>query len=142
YGLQSIGLDGFSAPLTDIRSMASAYISEIRNVQPHGPYYLGGRSFGGTAAVEIARQLRADGEEIAMLAIFDSYPKGWQKLCKPDEARVYRRRFLRLRLRRHFEIWLRLGLIEKIRYASIKIRYKSRKVKTLIWQLTRKFRVS
>ena len=76
YGLQSIGLDGLSTPLTDIKSMAAAYTSEIREVQQHGPYYIGGRSFGGTVAYEIARQLRSEGEEIAMLAIFDSYPKG------------------------------------------------------------------
>ena len=138
YGLQSIGLDGRSEPLTDIRSMAAAYISEIREVQPHGPYYLGGRSFGGSVAFEIAGQLRDDGEDIAMLAIFDSYPKGWLKLYTPDEARDYRRRFLRLRLKRHLQIWLRLGMLDKLRYAAIKIGYKSRKITNWTSQTFRK----
>src|SRR5205807_9566666 len=93
-----------------------------------------------TVAFEIARQLRNEGEEIAMLAIFDSYPKGWLKLCTPDEARGYRRQFLRLRARRHLEIWLKLGTLDKLRYASTKIGYKSRKLRNLAWELVRKVR--
>ena len=138
YGLQSIGLDGHAKPLTDIRSMAAAYIREIREVQPHGPYYLGGRSFGGSIAFEIASQLRDEGEDIAMLAIFDSYPKGWLKLYTPDEARDYRRRFLRLRLKRHLQIWLRLGMLDKLRYGAIKIGYKSRKIRNRTRQIFRR----
>lgn len=136
YGLQSIGMDGRSAPLTDIQSMAAQYIREIRDVQPKGPYYLGGRSFGGTVAHEMACQLRNEGEDVALLAMFDSFPKGWLKLCTPDEARSFQGRFLRLRLQRHLRIWLGLGLSDGLRYAATKVRYKSRKIKRLIRQLT------
>lgn len=134
YGLQSVGLDGNSAPITEIRAMAAVYIGEIKAVQPKGPYYLGGRSFGGTVAFEMARQLRAEGEKIALLAIFDSYPKGWQKLCTTETAREYSRQFMRLRIQRHLDLWLRLGLIEKLQYAVSKIRYKSKKLKNLFWR--------
>jgi amino acid adenylation domain-containing protein len=140
YGLQSVGLDGRSSPLTDIRSMAAAYLSEIKSVQPNGPYYLGGRSFGGTVAYEMARQLKSEGEEVALLAIFDSYPKGWQKLYPVEVARSYSRRFLRLRLERHLRVWMRLGTIEKIRYASSKIGYKSKKFKNVLWRIVQKVR--
>jgi amino acid adenylation domain-containing protein len=74
YGLQSQGLDGNSPCLTNIEAMASHYIAEMRTVQPHGPYCLGGFSFGGLVAYEIAQQLRAAGEEVGLLVLFDTYP--------------------------------------------------------------------
>jgi len=72
YGLQAQGLDGSCAPLTRIDSMAAHYVEEMRTVQPRGPYSLGGYSGGGTIALEMAQQLRASGEEVALLAMFDS----------------------------------------------------------------------
>jgi thioesterase domain-containing protein len=74
YGLQSQGLDGKNPCLTSIDEMASHYISEMRGVQPHGPYFLGGFSFGGLVAYEIAQQLRAAGEDVGLLVLFDTYP--------------------------------------------------------------------
>ena len=52
--------------------MAAFYLKEIREIQPNGPYYLGGYSFGGTVAYEMAQQLAAAGEKVAMLAMFDT----------------------------------------------------------------------
>jgi thioesterase domain-containing protein len=54
--------------------MAALYIEEIRRVQPAGPYRLGGWSLGGVIAFEMARQLAAAGEEVALLALLDSSP--------------------------------------------------------------------
>jgi thioesterase domain-containing protein len=54
--------------------MATDYIEQIRSVQPAGPYYLLGWSFGGIPGHEIAVQLQAAGEEIAALIIMDAYP--------------------------------------------------------------------
>ena len=138
YGLQSLGLDGKSAPLTDIGEMAAAYLKEIRQIQPAGPYYLGGRSFGGTVAYEMARQLDEQGEEIALLAIFDSYPKGWLKLCSEVEARRYKKEFLQLRIKRHLENWKKLDLVGKAHYFLDKAQYKKRKYKNFLWQCASK----
>jgi amino acid adenylation domain-containing protein len=74
YGLQSQGLDGENPCITSIEAMASHYLSEIRSVQPRGPYFLGGFSFGGLVAYEIAQQLRAAGESVGLLVLFDTYP--------------------------------------------------------------------
>ncbi|MGH9499164.1 MAG: non-ribosomal peptide synthetase [Terriglobales bacterium] len=74
YGLQSQGLDGKSPCFTSIEAMASHYIAEMRSVQPRGPYFLGGFSFGGLVGYEISQQLRAAGEEVALLVLFDTYP--------------------------------------------------------------------
>jgi phthiocerol/phenolphthiocerol synthesis type-I polyketide synthase E len=78
YGLQSQGLDGVSPPLTTIEAMASLYVEEIRKAFPHGPYYLGGYCMGGTVAFEVAQQLSAQGEQIALLALFDTM--NWSKV--------------------------------------------------------------
>jgi thioesterase domain-containing protein/acyl carrier protein len=72
YGLQSQGLDGKQQPLRTIEDMARHYIQEIQTIQPHGPYFLTGYSFGGLVAFEMAQQLRAAGEEIGLLALLDS----------------------------------------------------------------------
>ena len=78
YGLQSQGLDGSLPPLTVVEDMAALYLKEIRRVQPHGPYFLGGYCGGGTIAYEAAQQLQADGERVALLAMFDTM--NWSKI--------------------------------------------------------------
>jgi amino acid adenylation domain-containing protein len=72
YGLQSQGLDGKQQPFGSIEDMAKHYIQEIQTVQPHGPYFLTGYSFGGLVAFEMAQQLQAKGKEIGLLALLDS----------------------------------------------------------------------
>ena len=72
YALQPRGLDGTEEPLADIATMAAHYIEEMRSVQPEGPYALGGLCFGGIVAFEMAQQLRAKGEAVALVALLDS----------------------------------------------------------------------
>lgn len=72
YGLQARGLDGSQSPLTRIEEMAEHYLEAIRAAQPAGPYLLGGWSMGGVVAFEMARQLGARGERVAMLALVDA----------------------------------------------------------------------
>ena len=72
YGLQAEGLDGAPIDHPTIPSMADFYLEEMRRVQPHGPYFFGGYSFGGVVAFEMAQQLCAAGEEVALLVLFDS----------------------------------------------------------------------
>jgi amino acid adenylation domain-containing protein len=76
YGLQAQGLDGATPRHNTVEKMARHYIIEIRSVQPNGPYLLGGLCFGGKVAFEMAQQLRAQQEEIALLALIDSYAPG------------------------------------------------------------------
>jgi thioesterase domain-containing protein/acyl carrier protein len=73
YGLQAQGMEGKTPILTRVEDMAARYLQEIRAVHPHGPYYLGGLCFGGWVAYEMAQQLRAQSEEVGLLAMFDSY---------------------------------------------------------------------
>jgi amino acid adenylation domain-containing protein len=73
YGLQSPELSYGGEPHRSVEGMAAHYIEQIRLVQPQGPYQLGGWSFGGVVAFEMARQLQTEGEIVELLALFDSY---------------------------------------------------------------------
>jgi acyl carrier protein len=96
YGLQSQGLDGTTPPLTQVADMAALYVKEIRRVQPHGPYYLGGYCLGGAIAFEMAQQLQADGEPVALVALFDTMefsrvqlPSFWENLYYNAERLLF-----------------------------------------------------
>ncbi len=92
YAFESAGLDGKSEPFATIEEMAACFISNMKKVQPHGPYHLGGHSFGGKVAFEMAQQLRWEGEVVALLAIFEAPAPGGgitQEALGWDDARWY-----------------------------------------------------
>jgi len=89
YGLQAKGLDGRGPFHTFIEDMAADYIKEIRELQPEGPYYLGGYCMGGTIAFEMAQQLLKQGQTIGLLAMFDTY-SSWLFAPK-THIRLYQR---------------------------------------------------
>ncbi|GCF08365.1 non-ribosomal peptide synthetase [Dictyobacter arantiisoli] len=64
-----------------LEGIALYYIAAIKEVQPQGPYQIGGWSAGGQIAYELAQQLQKQGEEVRLLALIDSKPP------KPDERR-------------------------------------------------------
>jgi nonribosomal peptide synthetase DhbF len=92
YGLQARSLLERGALPDSIDDVAADYLGLIRQVQPVGPYNLIGWSFGGLVAHSMATQLQAMGEEVATLALLDSYPARGEELSHgnggavPDEA--------------------------------------------------------
>jgi 3-oxoacyl-(acyl-carrier-protein) synthase/thioesterase domain-containing protein len=72
YGVDSSNKNSvyFTKTMEDLGNL---YLSHIREIQPQGPYYLGGWSLGGTIAYEIAQQLSAKGENVSKLYLLDSY---------------------------------------------------------------------
>ncbi|MDJ0598488.1 MAG: amino acid adenylation domain-containing protein [Crocosphaera sp.] len=72
YALQAPGMDGQKSPYTSIPDLASYYIEAVKTIQPCGPYLLGGHSFGGLVALEMAQQLHKQGQAIALLVIMDT----------------------------------------------------------------------
>jgi amino acid adenylation domain-containing protein len=74
YGLQAAALYGENHICNRMEDIAACYIDEMRRVQPHGPYYLGGWCTGGTIAFEISQQLKQQGQEVGLLALLDSHP--------------------------------------------------------------------
>jgi thioesterase domain-containing protein len=69
FGLQARGLDGREEPFDRIEPMAERYVAAVREAQPRGPYRLGGYSFGGLVAFEMAQQLARAGEPVSLLAV-------------------------------------------------------------------------
>jgi natural product biosynthesis luciferase-like monooxygenase protein len=119
YALQAQGVDGVLEPLTSFEQMATNYVEEIRGVQPHGPYRLGGDCLGGVLALEMARQLRAQGEDVALVAMFDSFhPRYRPYLPRPLYELLHR---LRLLFGFNLSNVRRLPRAEKIAYIRVKL---------------------
>lgn len=110
YGLQPQGLDGKQVPHNRFEDMATHYIREIHSIQPEGPYFLGGYSMGACVALEMAQQLHAQGQKVALLALFDAHGPEWIKLL-PFHTRVSR----------HLANLLRLQPKEKLSYVKKKL---------------------
>jgi thioesterase domain-containing protein/acyl carrier protein len=73
YGLQARGVFGAGRPDQTIEAIAGHCIEAMRTAQPKGPYLLAGFSSGGVIAFEVAQQLSATGEQVALLALLDTY---------------------------------------------------------------------
>ncbi|MCB0178339.1 MAG: amino acid adenylation domain-containing protein [Anaerolineae bacterium] len=73
YGLQPMSLNAGQEFMFDrVDAIAAQLIKEVQNIQPEGPYLLGGRCFGGIVAYEMARQLTDQGQQVNFLALFDT----------------------------------------------------------------------
>ncbi len=114
YGLHSIGLDGERAPLEKVETIAAHFLSEIREVQPSGPYHMAGVCVGGIVAYEMGRQLRAGGESVAPVILIDTWPP--ESIDPELQQAAAQRSFWARRLRQHYEELRRRGAKEQIRY--------------------------
>lgn len=93
YALQARGLDGKEAPHTSIEAMAADYLNFVTEIQPSGPYFLGGYSAGGLVAFEMARLLQSRGQTIELLVLFDSYlhPHSLSPVIAPHQRSAWMR---------------------------------------------------
>jgi len=73
YALQALGIKEGQEPLTRVEDMASLYLAAVREVQPQSPYILMGWSFGGMVALQMAHELKTQGEQVAFLGLLDTY---------------------------------------------------------------------
>ncbi len=97
YGLQSAGLSGSDQPLTSIEAMAGRNVEAVREVQPRGPYYLGGRCWGAVVALEMAHQLIAVGEPVGLLCLMNVTPYDFPGLVSgASRRRFWHRRCLKM----------------------------------------------
>jgi amino acid adenylation domain-containing protein len=86
YGLQSIGLDGRDKPFTEVERAAHLYVTEIREIQPRGPYFVMGTCTGGVFAYEIAQQLTQDGETVVLAIVESWHPRSYRRSALPMRA--------------------------------------------------------
>lgn len=85
-GIEARGVDGREPPFESVAEMAAHYVALVRGRQPHGPVWLSGMSFGGNVALEMATLLRARGEDVAFVGLFDSFGPGF-----PRETNLFTR---------------------------------------------------
>jgi amino acid adenylation domain-containing protein len=71
-------LDGELTPVNGIEDMARNYIRAMQTIQPQGPYFLGGHSYGGNVAFEMAQQLVQQGHVVALLVVIDASASTFQ----------------------------------------------------------------
>ena len=82
YAVAPLLTDAEHRPLVGMERIADLMVEAVREHQPSGPYRLGGFSFGGLIALEMAQQLRMDGELVETLflieAVYDEryWPRG------------------------------------------------------------------
>ncbi|MBP5974432.1 amino acid adenylation domain-containing protein, partial [Brasilonema sp. CT11] len=122
YGLQPHGLDGKQPPYTRVEDMAAHYIKEIQTIQPNGPYYLAGYSFGGTIAFEMAQQLHSQGQKVGCLVILDTCRPGYEKRL-PFHKRIFLHLNNLLQLGPTY-LWQKLAGWREWGTYSLKARYK------------------
>ena len=72
WGLKARGAGTAEPPHKTVSEMAADYLTEIRVLQPAGPYFIAGECVGGICAHEIACQLRDSGEQIGSLILLDT----------------------------------------------------------------------
>jgi polyketide synthase PksJ len=87
YGLQDPSIASGRLLYDSLNAMAEAYLSAIKKIQPTGPYYLMGYSFGGTLLFEIAHKLQKHNEKIALLSLIDSWPVFSEKQYQEEHVK-------------------------------------------------------
>jgi thioesterase domain-containing protein len=79
--IEARGLDSTSDPDHDMETLVRHYVDRVRTVQPNGPYFLLGHSFGGAVVLEMAQRILATQERVACLILLDTpLPKRYWSL--------------------------------------------------------------
>ncbi|MBL7479558.1 amino acid adenylation domain-containing protein [Legionella bononiensis] len=99
YGLQDPGLEHHEFFFKNLEEMASTYIKAIQKIQHHGPYLIGGASFGSTVAIEIARQFQEMNEPIKAIISLD----GWAEYPALQRNEEHFKEFMREQNKRILE---------------------------------------
>ncbi len=117
YLVQARGLDGVEPLPTSMEEMVADYVTQVRSVQPAGPYHLLGWSSGGTLAHAMAVRLQRQHETVSLVVSLDGYPPGpfYAGVNAPDIV-PERERFA---LRGLMEAYLRAGASEHVEAAAI-----------------------
>jgi amino acid adenylation domain-containing protein len=100
-----------------IEEIAALQIEIIRKIQPEGPYFLGGWCRAGVIAYEIAQQLRAQGEEVGLIVLFESWSPTHLTRYSKAKARQARMSLELWRLRLHASTLLHMNSREALSYA-------------------------
>jgi thioesterase domain-containing protein/acyl carrier protein len=97
YGLELVLSGTKTTPSIRMEQTAAGCLREILELQPAGPYFLAGHSFGGMLAFEIAQQLVRSGQTVAFLGLFDTFaPGSYPHAEVPERVNIHRENLRRL----------------------------------------------
>lgn len=122
YGFESRGLNRGEDPLADMGEIAAEFVDSLRRIQPRGPYQLLGICWGGIAALEVARQLRAAGEQVANLFLLDPPLPRANGVSTDLPARLPVRSFVASRLKLYWRTLRDLPAGERRAYLGERLR--------------------
>lgn len=139
---QKLGLErpflGVDLPYADGIRLAAPYrlediatylIEAMREVQPHGPYYLAGLCVNAVIAYEMAQQLVRNGEAVALVAMLDAHNHAYYR--NPFKDGRYT-----ARIRYHLSNLLRMDAGETSSYLLDRLDEARRKIERTTWRLT------
>ncbi len=130
FGLDLPFIDGNRLPVPyRFEDIAALLIRVMKEVQPRGPYYLGGLCVNAVIAYEIAQQLVRDGEEVAMLAMLDAHNQAYYK--NPFKDGRYSSR-----IKYHLSNLMKLDAGETSEYLLERMDEARRKIERVAWRLT------
>jgi thioesterase domain-containing protein/acyl carrier protein len=121
YGLRARSAEGLQNAHANVEEMAADYLREMRAVQPQGPYLIVGNCIGGIVAYEIAQQLTAQGQCVALLALMDT----WRPT--PQRYSAYRKGLLKRRITHAFESSL-------VNYHINRLPFHWRQIQDMAWR--------
>jgi aspartate racemase len=130
-------------PSSTIEELAARYVAEVKRVQPTGPYLLSGACFGGVIAFEMARQLRAGGDEVDSLILFNAFVMNNRRIedgATPLRVRGGEIIFGSVGWRTHLARLAALEPRESLRYLSTKLGVHIRSEVRRLTQLPTRFR--
>jgi len=122
YCLQARGLDGHSPTFSTAEETAECYVGEIRKVQPRGPYFLGGGSYGGMVAFEMARRLESIGETVGLVALLDASNPAYERSLSTARVLYLNALFMTRRFFHHCKTLSSMKPQEWRRYSSARLK--------------------
>jgi thioesterase domain-containing protein len=131
YGLRAIDLEHAELRFS-IEDLAQIYVNTVTAVQTEGPYRLLGYSIGGLIAYEMARVLEARGEDIALLALFDTPHPEFRQHLSPEELATVRRTYLDDRKEKYLKN-LRAGRVDRLVLDACSVLAK--KLRPIVWRM-------
>jgi thioesterase domain-containing protein len=90
HAFQAVGVADGAEPVETVDAMAARSLAAMREARPHGPYAIAGWSAGGVVALEMARRLRAAGDAVPLLVLFDAIlPRPERVRTAPHDVELY-----------------------------------------------------
>ena len=131
-GLTTVKSDIANLPVPfKLEDIAAGLVRKLRQLQPHGPYFLGGWCEDGVFAYEMAQQLRAQGDKVALLVLFEARnPARWKNYSSLEKSKVRLRRPFR-KIAFHLANLRRIGIRESL--ADYKWRLQFRSIRHKVW---------